>query len=132
MVSVFVYGTLKPGYSNHRCCCDLVLSAEAAMVRGVLFHLPVGYPAMTFGDCWVKGVRLVFPDAQILTILDRLEDYCPHRHEAENEYQRVWTDMFNRNEQPLGQGWIYLMDCDRIQRYGGRLVQSGEWSEARA
>jgi gamma-glutamylcyclotransferase (GGCT)/AIG2-like uncharacterized protein YtfP len=131
MLSIFVYGTLKPGHSNYGCCCDHVLSAETAMVRGQLFALPVGYPAMTLGDQWVLGYRLMFADEQILLALDELEDYSLHRPSHRNEYQRVWVEMFNREGQSLGEGWTYRMDANRVQRYQGRLVDSGEWQEER-
>ncbi len=127
MLSVFVYGTLKPGQANYGCCGNHLLSTEAAMMRGQLFDLPVGYPAMTLGDQWVLGHRLIFPDEEILLILDELEDYSPHRPSDENEYQRVWVEMFSRQAQSLGNGWTYQMDIERVQRYQGRLVASGEW-----
>jgi gamma-glutamylcyclotransferase (GGCT)/AIG2-like uncharacterized protein YtfP len=130
MLSVFVYGTLKPGQANHCCCRDYVLSSEAAMVSGMLFDLPAGYPAMTLGDLWVKGVRLTFADDRVLAVLDQLEDYSPRRSEAENEYQRAWIEMFSPAMQSLGYGWTYLMGLDRVQRWGGRLVPSGVWPEA--
>jgi gamma-glutamylcyclotransferase (GGCT)/AIG2-like uncharacterized protein YtfP len=127
MLSIFVYGTLKPGQANYRYCRDRLLSAEAAMVRGQLFDLSVGYPAMTLGDQWVLGHRLIFPDEQILLALDELEDYSLYRPSHDNEYQRVWVEMFSRQAQSLGGGWTYRMDIDRVQRYQGRPVDSGEW-----
>jgi gamma-glutamylcyclotransferase (GGCT)/AIG2-like uncharacterized protein YtfP len=127
MLSIFVYGTLKPGQTNYGCCRERLLRVEAAMVRGQLFDLSVGYPAMTLGDRWVLGYRLVFPDEQILLVLDELEDYSRHRPSQENEYQRVWVEMFSREAQSLGSGWTYRMDIDRVQRYQGRLLNSGEW-----
>lgn len=129
MLSIFVYGTLKPGYSNYRYCGDHVVKAEAAMVHGTLFELPVGYPAMAVGSGWVKGVRLIFADTQILTALDTLEDYCPSRSSAENEYQRVWVEIFSRSAQPLGMGWTYRMNPERIQNGKGHLIEDGEWFE---
>lgn len=131
MLSIFVYGTLKPGHSNYGCCYDRVLSADAAMVRGQLFDLPVGYPAMALGDQWVLGYRLTFADEQILLILDELEGYSLHRPSDRNEYQRVWVAIFNREGHSLGEGWTYRMDADRVQRYQGRLIDSGEWQGER-
>jgi gamma-glutamylcyclotransferase (GGCT)/AIG2-like uncharacterized protein YtfP len=129
MLSIFVYGTLKPGKANYACCRDRLLSAETAMVRGQLFDLPLGYPAMTLGDQWVKGYRLTFPDEQVLPILDELEDYNAHRSSDENEYQRVWVDIFSRQARPLGGGWTYLMEIGRVQHYHGRPIDAGEWGE---
>lgn len=103
MLKIFVYGTLKPGQCNDRYCRDRQ-SAETAWARGQLFKLPVGYPAMTKGTQWVKGVLLTFADDtcaddtseenKILSRLDALEDYSPYRPASENEYQRDWIEIF--------------------------------------
>jgi gamma-glutamylcyclotransferase (GGCT)/AIG2-like uncharacterized protein YtfP len=53
---LFVYGTLKRGFGNHRKLCQGVRSVEEAEIRGKLYALPVGYPA------------LVIPRANILSI----------------------------------------------------------------
>ncbi|MCG9891985.1 MAG: gamma-glutamylcyclotransferase [Thermosynechococcaceae cyanobacterium MS004] len=98
MLKIFVYGTLKPGQCNDQYCRDRQ-SAETAWARGQLFKLPVGYPAMTKGTQWVKGVLLTFADDtfeenKILSRLDALEDYSPYRPASENEYQRDWIEVF--------------------------------------
>jgi gamma-glutamylcyclotransferase (GGCT)/AIG2-like uncharacterized protein YtfP len=51
---LFVYGTLKRGFGNHRRLCQGLVCAEAAAIRGKLYDLPAGYPA------------LVIPEASIL------------------------------------------------------------------
>ena len=43
---LFVYGTLKRGYSNHDLFCDNALNAEEATTCGDLYDLPFGFPAM--------------------------------------------------------------------------------------
>ena len=53
---LFVYGTLKRGFENHRKLCQGVRSVEAAEIRGKLYVLPAGYPA------------LVIPKAAILSL----------------------------------------------------------------
>ncbi len=45
-VSLFLYGTLKRGQPNHEALCRGYLRAEEAAVRGRLFALPAGYPAL--------------------------------------------------------------------------------------
>jgi gamma-glutamylcyclotransferase (GGCT)/AIG2-like uncharacterized protein YtfP len=129
MLSVFVYGTLKPGELNHHYCSDRILGHAPALVRGRLYALPAGYPAMTVGEGWVKGVWLTFADDQILRVLDDLEAYSPGRPESQNEYQRVWVELFNGRQDPIGYGWAYQMSAERIHQAGGRFLQSGEWPE---
>ena len=43
---LFVYGTLKRGYSNHDLFCNNALNAEEATTFGDLYDLPFGFPAM--------------------------------------------------------------------------------------
>lgn len=45
-VSLFVYGTLKRGQRNHEHFCRGVLAAGEATVRGRLYDLPYGFPAL--------------------------------------------------------------------------------------
>lgn len=43
---LFVYGTLKRGFSNHDLFCNNALNAEEATTCGDLYDLPFGFPAM--------------------------------------------------------------------------------------
>lgn len=54
-LEIFVYGTLKRGECNHDRFCRGVLRVREATVRGRLFDLPFGFPA------------LVVPEESILT-----------------------------------------------------------------
>ncbi|WP_018881218.1 gamma-glutamylcyclotransferase [Thioalkalivibrio sp. ALE30] len=45
-VDLFVYGTLKRGFANHRAFCSSALRIRTATIVGSLYDLPVGYPAV--------------------------------------------------------------------------------------
>ena len=47
---MFVYGTLKRGFDNHRRFCEGVLSVEEGWLRGRLYQLPAGYPALVIPE----------------------------------------------------------------------------------
>jgi gamma-glutamylcyclotransferase (GGCT)/AIG2-like uncharacterized protein YtfP len=47
---IFVYGTLKRGFSNHRRYCKGLLRAESAYLIGKLFKLTAQIPVMTVPD----------------------------------------------------------------------------------
>lgn len=47
LLRLFVYGTLKPGFPQHRHYCGPDARTYAATVPGLLYHLPQGYPAAT-------------------------------------------------------------------------------------
>ncbi|WP_017926051.1 gamma-glutamylcyclotransferase [Thioalkalivibrio sp. HL-Eb18] len=49
-VDLFVYGTLKQGFANHRTFCKKALKIRAATIAGQLYDLPVGYPAVQIPD----------------------------------------------------------------------------------
>ena len=46
LLNVFVYGTLKRGQRNHERFCRGSLAAREATVRGRLYDLPFGFPAL--------------------------------------------------------------------------------------
>jgi gamma-glutamylcyclotransferase (GGCT)/AIG2-like uncharacterized protein YtfP len=127
-VKVFVYGTLKPGKVNYeRYCGDRVLQSIPAQVRGQLFELSLGYPGMVCGETWVQGYLLNFANESALEALDCLEDYQPHRPEAQNEYQRTEVEVFDGEGRSLGFAWTYVMTLQKVQQYNGRWLASGEW-----
>ncbi|MGF1537686.1 MAG: gamma-glutamylcyclotransferase [Elainellaceae cyanobacterium] len=142
-VSIFVYGTLKPGEANYdRYCKGRVISETPAIAPGYLYALPAGYPAVVAIDRvselraehmtlplkpMVQGYRLQFRDSGCLRLLDELEDYSPKRSPHENEYYRCSTLLFTPNHQALGKAWIYLMEPRRVRGMAGRLVQ-GPWT----
>ena len=45
-LTLFVYGTLKRGHSNHGRFCRGVLDVTEATARGRLYELPFGFPAL--------------------------------------------------------------------------------------
>jgi gamma-glutamylcyclotransferase (GGCT)/AIG2-like uncharacterized protein YtfP len=131
-LQVFVYGTLKPGECNYqRYCAGFVVGAQPAVARGLLFALPVGYPAMTPGEGSVHGVLLSFASPAILRHLDELEDYDPDRPTSQNEYDRQQIEVFNPALQSLGLVWAYLMTPEKVRRIGGVPIRAGVWSAGR-
>ncbi|AFY36149.1 gamma-glutamylcyclotransferase [Calothrix sp. PCC 7507] len=129
LVSVFVYGTLKPGEANYqKYCADKVVDAQRATAQGQLFALPMGYPAMTLGYDQVHGYLLSFADLGVLHDLDDLEDYQPARQVSENLYNRQQIEVFNLQKISLAWAWVYLMTPDRVSKIGGVRQPDGWWS----
>lgn len=126
---VFVYGTLKPGEKNYPTYCEnYVFQVRPAIVKGILYDLPIGYPAITWGEGWVQGVLLNFHQNQILAKLDDLEDYNPERPSEYNEYQRCWIEVFSLEYNFLGYAWAYFMAIDRIHALQGKPILAGLWT----
>lgn len=126
---LFVYGTLKPGERAFgELCQPFAIATQPAQAQGRLYHLPLGYPAMTLESGWVQGVLLTFANSAPLGRLDAFEDYYPDRP-ADSEYQRQRQLVYDLRHQPLGFAWVYVMSTDRVIALGGRWVPGGEWSE---
>jgi gamma-glutamylcyclotransferase (GGCT)/AIG2-like uncharacterized protein YtfP len=89
-VKVFVYGTLRTGQSNHQVIARWLKSAQLACIKGELYHLPFGYPAVTRGEGTVYGELMEFNDpSRALKAMDELEDYFGEGQD--NLYDRVIT-----------------------------------------
>lgn len=129
MYPVFVYGTLKPQEAAYeKYCAPFVVSAQPATMRGELFHLPQGYPAMTTGRHWITGALLTFHDKSAIARIDLFEDYDPARPPAANGYQRCTRAVFSTTQQSLGWAWVYLMPYGRVTSTGGTPITNGVWS----
>lgn len=125
---VFVYGTLKPGgYYWHRFCEGRVSNVVKAKVKGNLYALPMGYPALAMGDGWTRGYILTLHDEAVLAGFDTLEDYELGRDPSLNEYQRVETAVYLEDGEPSGTAWVYVMDIEKINRVQGVIIPNGDW-----
>jgi gamma-glutamylcyclotransferase (GGCT)/AIG2-like uncharacterized protein YtfP len=127
---VFVYGTLKPGEANFEIYCgNRVISSQRAYVYGELYDLPsLGYPGLLHGNSQVHGFVLWFNHSTILQELDELEDFKPHRHPAENDYNResIVAHISDDRTSSLW-AWTYFMNPDLIERLGGVHLPDGWW-----
>lgn len=128
-IRVFVYGTLKPGgHYWSRFCEGKVTAAEPASVRGQLYDLPMGYPALVLGGQErVQGYVLTLRESVVLAGFDYLEGYSEKRLPSANEYQRVRVDAFRPGGEYLGEVWSYCMEQARVTALGGTLLVSGSW-----
>lgn len=128
-LQVFVYGTLKPGEVNHVLYCQGRIDRfHSAQVKGRLYALNLGYPALGTGEDWVQGVLLCSRDLTLLARLDQLEDFAVGRSPELNEYNREWADTWDLGGKPLGQAWVYRMAIARIQAHQGIYLANAEWS----
>ena len=61
LFSLFFYGTLKRGHANHERFCRGYRRVEEATVRGRLYDLPSGYPALVVPEEDVRGLGTADP-----------------------------------------------------------------------
>jgi gamma-glutamylcyclotransferase (GGCT)/AIG2-like uncharacterized protein YtfP len=79
LLTLFFYGTLKRGHVNHDRFCRGYLRVEEATVRGRLYDLPFGYPALVVPEEDIRAVGTADPirDVSEQRRLDRAEAYRP-------------------------------------------------------
>ena len=61
LVSLFFYGTLKRGHANHDRYCRGALRVEEATLRGKLYDLPFGFPALVVPEEDVRATGSADP-----------------------------------------------------------------------
>lgn len=128
-LSVFVYGTLKPGgHYWPEFCEGKVGEPVPAKIRGELYDLHVGYPGLILkGDLWVQGCILTFEAEADFLRLDYLEGYEPDRTYSENEYIRLKVSCFTPEGEAIGDIWTYEMTEATMERCKGTLIPDGNW-----
>jgi len=137
VIDLFVYGTLKPGEVSYHLCASQVVRSQSAVIEGSIYHLPLGYPAVTLEQAGrVLGRLLSFADDQILLTLDEYEAHAPEvleRHlpgilieQVQYNRQQVQTFSADSNH-PLTFAWIYTMTLEQIHCLSGVLLPDGVW-----
>ncbi len=127
---LFVYGTLRPGGRYYRkLCAARPPLALPAYVRGRLYHLGAGYPALASGNYWVRGDILSFDEDALLRDIDALEEYDPKGPPHANVYHRTPVDAYDADARLIGTVHTYRMPMKTIEQMGGVPVPSGQWPE---
>ncbi|MFG2497134.1 gamma-glutamylcyclotransferase family protein [Streptomyces sp. NPDC048441] len=134
----FVYGTLRPGESNH----DLYLrgrvaAEEPARLAGAVLYEGPGYPYLVEeperGGPPVRGELITaLPSAyeRLLAELDVLEEYAPG--DPRNLYERVVRDV-TLLDGTKARAWVYVA-APRVAaglRASGAVIGGGDWVSAR-
>jgi gamma-glutamylcyclotransferase (GGCT)/AIG2-like uncharacterized protein YtfP len=157
----FVYGTLRPGEANHDAFLRGRTSAERpALLTGAVLYDGPGYPyavaaagpPATTGTCppATTGIGLTGtagppaatvtgdlftarPEAyaELLTALDRLEEYVPG--DPRSLYERVEREVLLAADGTPVRAWVYLAGpaVTARLRTTGRLITGGDWTARR-
>jgi len=113
---LFVYGTLLAGGARSGLLSGL--RRQPARVRGHLFRMPAGYPALELADDGdVHGELLAAPADRVLELLDLYEGV------HEGLYMRIQVRAIIGLQSE--RAWAYVMDEPRLK--GGRLIPSGRY-----
>ncbi|QGT99385.1 hypothetical protein SYNTR_0792 [Candidatus Syntrophocurvum alkaliphilum] len=122
---VFVYGTLRSDMGSYELINDFVLKREVAKIRGILYDLPYGYPAVILGKGFVYGELLTLK--KINVILPRLDDYEGYYgyKNKNNLYIRVKTIAQTGSEKK--ETYVYLWKDKNKLPLIGTKIKSGDW-----
>ena len=113
---LFVYGTLKRGFGNHRRLCRGLVRAEAAEIRGKLYDLPAGYPALVIPEASILAVGTSQPHADV-TLLSRFETqplvppYADNAAGGHGGWGRVEGEILTFSDP------VYLRAFDRLENF---------------
>lgn len=124
---LFVYGTLMAGFENYsRYLKAWVKKIFPATVKGELFHLPEGYPALVEGNGTVRGELMIIPELKgIIDKLDDLEDY--HGEGMDNLYERVIMPVEIQSTGVGTEAYVYIFCDSKYARRKGIPVPDGDW-----
>lgn len=116
MKPLFVYGTLMEGAGLGGLLGACV--RRPALMRGRLFRLPAGYPALQVGpDGLVHGELVELSDASLLSVIDAYEGVDQGLYRRE-----VHAALVGVRPTPA---WVYVMPDPAAA--GGRTIPSGRW-----
>lgn len=116
---IFVYGTLKKGFSNHRVMGESTLLGEATITGFDMLSLG-GFPALVKGKSEIKGEVYEVNQENTLRGIYRLEGYTGNRNSTGNWYETADVDT------PFGEAELFYMKDG--SRYNDRpIIQDGVW-----
>ncbi len=150
-LNIFVYGTLKRGQRNHERFCRGLVSAQEATVRGQLYELPYGFPALIVpkADVFATGTTDYLADGETgrgieiepsekslgptvhgeLFTFDDPEEYLPALDELEgfhpgekSLYDRVLIPVTLPKTGVTIPAWAYV-----VQSASGVYLPDGRW-----
>jgi gamma-glutamylcyclotransferase (GGCT)/AIG2-like uncharacterized protein YtfP len=128
---IFVYGTLRKGYANHRIISDYVKRITPATIRGWMFNLGP-YPAVVQGDGYVEGELIEFKEAEFekaFQVMDRLEGFSTPGS-LYNHYERITTEAITRDKRKE-ECFVYIYSNDHKSELlqNDSIIYSGDWSQ---
>lgn len=122
---VFVYGSLMEGFWNHtRVLEGKVEILGRGEVKGNLYHLREGYPALLEGEDQVVGEVSGPVDEDLLRHLDYLEGYREGR--KNNLYNRKAVDVRMADGSSV-ECWVYVYGDAEYARGRGTYLPDGDW-----
>lgn len=123
---VFVYGTLMSGMHNHCLIRPYLETITRGKMKGILFDLPYGFPAVIPGKGTVYGEIMELRNInEAIIVLDRLEGYHGKKSN-QNLYNRVVQDVEILNGETVP-AYLYFWARPEDLFELGTVVPGGDW-----
>lgn len=125
MHKVFVYGTLRKGYGNHRLLETAnFVSNGTTKEKYTMFASGIPYVNKHIPNTNIVGEVYEVNDKELVR-LDQLEGYDPSRHE-ESWYKRELINVITENGNSV-EAYIYFNDYNKEEN----IVESGDYQDYR-
>lgn len=131
-MNFWVYGTLLRGMGNHKLIASLIDASltRRAVVKGVkiVHFVDGGFPGIFKGDGSVVG-ELMIPlpgkEAEMMLVLDELEEYYPDDPTKKSMYQRctVQTHCPEDHTAPVDAWAYYCVAVGWMEEYRGVIIE---------
>lgn len=125
MEKIFVYGSLMSGFWNYdKVLKNRVRKVEKGVVRGELYHLPAGYPAIVDGKARVTGEVMTISQDKLIKSLDLLEGYMGEGEDNLYERKKKTVILEDGRKEEC---WVYLYVDQKTARKEGKCIPHGSW-----
>lgn len=123
---LFVYGSLMRNEENHHFLKEMKAKfVTKGEVKGKLYDLGVGFPALTEEEGYVYGELYEIDEASI-SLLDQLEGYDSEREE-DSLYVRKKVVIRSFSKQNY-QAEVYYMSQKKLKEFFAVYLEGGRWS----
>ncbi|MGL4345745.1 MAG: gamma-glutamylcyclotransferase family protein [Cellulosilyticaceae bacterium] len=125
MEKIFVYGSLMSGFWNYdKVLKNRVRKVEKAFVKGELYQLPAGYPAIVDGKAHITGEVMTITQQKLMKSLDLLEGYMGEGED--NLYERHKKEVLLEDGR-VEECWVYVYVDQNEARRDGEPIRHGNW-----
>lgn len=123
---LFVYGTLLSNQSHHK-LLESALFVHRGYVKGTLYDLNVGFPALSIDEVQGRVYGEVYEVTQdLLDTLDTYEGYSPD-NKKESLYLRQEIIFYPEKGKPFPVQ-AYTMSPHQRQKFLATIIPSGKWN----
>ncbi|MEG0013616.1 MAG: gamma-glutamylcyclotransferase family protein [Cellulosilyticaceae bacterium] len=127
MEKIFVYGSLMSSFWNHdKVLKNRVKHLVKGQIKGKLYHLPEGYPAVVEGEESVYGEVCTIAQDKIIKSLDLLEGYLGEGQDNLYERQKRKVILENGQEEEC---WAYIYVNKEYAKTKGIGIVHGDWKK---